>query len=81
VSAHDSPATAYDASCAALGDAAGPDCSGQVLVIYDALGIRPGRPARLVRNFLAEGRDVAAALAADVAAIRDGSFPGAGRCF
>ena len=35
-----------------IGIGAGPACSGQVLVLYDALGIQPGRPARFVRNFM-----------------------------
>ncbi len=35
-----------------IGIGAGPACSGQVLVMYDALGIQPGRAARFVRNFM-----------------------------
>jgi hypothetical protein len=35
-----------------IGIGAGPACSGQVLVIYDALGVTTGRPARFVRNFM-----------------------------
>jgi len=58
-----------------IGIGAGAQCSGQVLVLYDALGIQPGRPARFVRNFLA-GRDgVEAAIAAYAAAVKDRSFP------
>jgi len=64
-----------------IGIGAGPDCSGQVLVIYDALGIQPGRTARFVRNFLADGGSVEAALAAYVTAVRDGTFPAAEHCF
>jgi 3-methyl-2-oxobutanoate hydroxymethyltransferase len=64
-----------------IGIGAGPDCSGQVLVIYDALGIQPGRPARFVRNFMADGGSVEAALAAYVTAVRTGSFPAAEHCF
>jgi 3-methyl-2-oxobutanoate hydroxymethyltransferase len=64
-----------------IGIGAGPDCSGQVLVIYDALGIQTGRPARFVRNFLANGGGIDAALAAYVTAVRDGSFPGPEHCF
>ena len=47
--------------------APGPACSGQVLVIYDALGVQPGRPARFVRNFMPGHDSVEAALAAYVA--------------
>ena len=58
-----------------------PSCSGQVLVIYDALGIQPGRAARFVRNFMAGHDGIEAALAAYVAAVRDGSFPAPEHCF
>ena len=64
-----------------IGIGAGPACSGQVLVMYDALGIQPGRPARFVRNFLAGRDSVEAALAAYVAAVKDGTFPGPEHCF
>jgi 3-methyl-2-oxobutanoate hydroxymethyltransferase len=64
-----------------IGIGAGPHCSGQVLVMYDALGIQPGRPARFVRNFMAGQDSVEAALAAYVAAVKDGSFPGPEHCF
>ena len=64
-----------------IGIGAGPECAGQVLVIYDALGITPGKPARFVRNFMSGRDSVAAALVAFVAAVRDGSFPGPEHCF
>jgi 3-methyl-2-oxobutanoate hydroxymethyltransferase len=64
-----------------IGIGAGADCSGQVLVLYDALGIQPGRPARFVRNFLAGRDSVEAALAAYVAAVKDRSFPGPEHAF
>lgn len=64
-----------------IGIGAGPECSGQVLVIYDALGLSPGRPARFVRNFLTGRDSVEAALSAYVAAVKDGSFPAAEHCF
>ncbi len=64
-----------------IGIGAGPSCSGQVLVIYDALGITTGRPARFVRNFMTGHDSVEAALASYVAAVQDGSFPGPEHCF
>ena len=64
-----------------IGIGAGPSCSGQVLVIYDALGIQPGRTARCVRNFMTGHDSIEAALAAYVAAVRDGSFPAPEHCF
>ncbi len=70
-----------EAGVPTIGIGAGPDCSGQVLVIYDALGLQQGKAARFVRNFL-PGRDsVEAALAAYVAAVKDGSFPAPEHCF
>jgi len=64
-----------------IGIGAGPHCSGQVLVLYDALGIQPGRAARFVRNFLLGKDSVEAALAEYAAAVKDGSFPGPEHCF
>jgi len=64
-----------------IGIGAGPDCSGQVLVMYDALGIQPGKPARFVRNFMTGQDGIPGALAAYVAAVKDGSFPGPEHCF
>jgi 3-methyl-2-oxobutanoate hydroxymethyltransferase len=64
-----------------IGIGAGTHCSGQVLVLYDALGIQPGRPARFVRNFLAGNDSVEAALAAYAQAVKNGTFPGPEHCF
>lgn len=64
-----------------IGIGAGPDCSGQVLVVYDAIGIQPGRAARFVRNFMPGHDSVEAALAAYVRAVKDGSFPAPEHCF
>jgi 3-methyl-2-oxobutanoate hydroxymethyltransferase len=70
-----------EAGAPTIGIGAGPECAGQVLVIYDALGIQPGKPARFVRNFLPGQASIEAALAAYVAAVRDGSFPAPEHCF
>jgi 3-methyl-2-oxobutanoate hydroxymethyltransferase len=64
-----------------IGIGAGPACSGQVLVIYDALGVTAGRPARFVRNFMPGHESIEAALGAFVAAVKDGSFPAPEHCF
>jgi 3-methyl-2-oxobutanoate hydroxymethyltransferase len=64
-----------------IGIGAGPECSGQVLVIYDAIGVQPGKPAKFVRNFLAGRDSVQDALATYVAAVKDGSFPAPEHCF
>jgi 3-methyl-2-oxobutanoate hydroxymethyltransferase len=70
-----------EAGVPTIGIGAGPDCSGQVLVVYDAIGIQPGKPARFVRNFLLGRDSVEAALADYVAAVKDGSFPAPEHCF
>lgn len=58
-----------------IGIGAGPDCHGQVLVLYDMLGIYGGRVPRFARNFLEGAGSVEAAVAAYVRAVKDGSFP------
>ena len=62
-----------------IGIGAGPGCSGQVLVLYDMLGIYP-KPARFVRNFMTEGKTIEGAIEAYVTAVKDGSFPGPEHC-
>lgn len=64
-----------------IGIGAGPDCDGQVLVSYDALGVYPGRKARFVRDFMPGQGSVRAAILAYVAAVKDGSFPAPEHCF
>ena len=60
-----------------IGIGAGPGCDGQVLVLHDMLGITPGKPPRFVKNFMAEAPDIASAVRAYAAAVREGGFPGA----
>ncbi|MCS0660465.1 3-methyl-2-oxobutanoate hydroxymethyltransferase [Massilia terrae] len=64
-----------------IGIGAGPDCSGQVLVMHDMLGVFPGRKARFVRNFMEGQTSVEGAVRAYVAAVKDGSFPAQEHCF
>ncbi|HKK13441.1 MAG TPA: 3-methyl-2-oxobutanoate hydroxymethyltransferase [Gammaproteobacteria bacterium] len=60
-----------------IGIGAGSHCDGQVLVLYDMLGLTPGRRPRFSKDFLA-GRDgVAGAVQAYVAAVKSGEFPDA----
>jgi len=69
-----------------IGIGAGAGCSGQVLVLHDMLGLTggaSGKRPRFVRDFTrvpgsaadAPGLSVAQAVAAYVAAVKDGSFP------
>ena len=64
-----------------IGIGAGPDCSGQVLVMHDLLGVFPGRKARFVKNFMEGQSSIDAAIQAYVAAVKDRSFPAAEHCF
>ena len=58
-----------------IGIGAGPATDGQILVLYDILDITVGRKPRFVRNFMAGAGDCGHAVAAYVAAVRDGSYP------
>jgi len=58
-----------------IGIGAGPNCSGQVLVLHDMLDIYPGRKARFVRNFMAGATGVLDAIQGYVKAVKSGAFP------
>ena len=61
--------------CHTIGIGAGDGTAGQVLVMHDMLGINLGKNPKFVRNFMAEAESVLAAMAAYVAAVKNGSFP------
>jgi 3-methyl-2-oxobutanoate hydroxymethyltransferase len=63
--------------CATVGIGAGAQCHGQVLVLHDMLDVYPGRKPRFVRNFMAEGGSIGAAVGRYVRAVKDRSFPAA----
>lgn len=58
-----------------IGIGAGPECSGQVLVTHDMLGLGPEKPARFVRNFMDKAASVSDAVRAYVHAVKNGQFP------
>ncbi|MBL8394469.1 MAG: 3-methyl-2-oxobutanoate hydroxymethyltransferase [Candidatus Accumulibacter sp.] len=64
-----------------IGIGASRQCSGQVLVLHDMLDISAGRKARFVRNFMLGQPSIAAAIAAYVVAVKNGSFPAAEHCY
>ncbi len=64
-----------------IGIGAGPDCAGQVLVLYDLLGIYPGKPPKFARNFLTGADGIQAAVEQYVKAVKSGEFPAAEHCF
>ncbi|MDP2265907.1 MAG: 3-methyl-2-oxobutanoate hydroxymethyltransferase [Thiobacillus sp.] len=63
-----------------IGIGAGAACSGQVLVLYDMLGIYPHAP-KFSKNFLAGTDSIEAAARAYVAAVKNGHFPTADHAF
>jgi len=64
-----------------IGIGAGPDCSGQVLVMHDMLGVFPGHKARFVKNFMEGCGSVEEAVRAYVNAVKSKQFPAAEHCF
>ncbi len=64
-----------------IGIGAGVDCDGQVLVIYDMLGITPGKRPRFSKDFLAGSGSVFEAIRAYVKAVRSGEFPASEHSF
>jgi len=75
-----------DTSIITIGIGAGPDCSGQVLVIHDMLGIYgAGNPdhkmPRFVRNFMQDADSIEQAIRNYVQAVKDGTFPAAEHSF
>ncbi len=58
-----------------IGIGAGKDCDGQVLVLYDMLGITPGKRPRFTHDFLADTGAIPAAIAKYVADVKSGDFP------
>ncbi len=59
-----------------IGIGAGADTDGQVLVVYDMLGITPGKRPKFSKDFLREHGSVVAAMAAYADDVRAGRFPG-----
>jgi 3-methyl-2-oxobutanoate hydroxymethyltransferase len=64
-----------------IGIGAGPFVDGQILVLYDMLGITQGRTPRFVRNFMTGLDSPLAAVEAYVKAVKDRSYPAKEHCF
>ncbi|HOX67677.1 MAG TPA: 3-methyl-2-oxobutanoate hydroxymethyltransferase [Burkholderiaceae bacterium] len=58
-----------------IGIGAGVDCSGQVLVLHDMLGVTQGRLPRFVRDFMKGAPSIEAAVATFVADVKARRFP------
>jgi 3-methyl-2-oxobutanoate hydroxymethyltransferase len=59
-----------------IGIGAGIDCSGQVLVLHDMLGIYHGKRPRFVKDFMQGQPSIFAGVEAYVHAVKDSTFPG-----
>jgi 3-methyl-2-oxobutanoate hydroxymethyltransferase len=64
-----------------IGIGAGVDCDGQVLVIYDLLGMNPGFQPKFVKRYVDLATIIGEAAAAYRADVRAASFPGAEHSF
>jgi 3-methyl-2-oxobutanoate hydroxymethyltransferase len=68
--------TAASKTMATIGIGAGKDCDGQVLVLHDMLGVF-GKSPKFSKNFMTGAASIEDAVRAYVAAVKNGSFPGA----
>jgi len=64
-----------------IGIGAGVDCSGQVLVLHDMLGIYPGKTPKFAKNFMSGVPSIQLAVEAYVHAVKGGEFPAAEHTF
>lgn len=59
-----------------IGIGAGPNCDGQVLILYDLLGLDTGKNLTFVKNFMVDaGGSAGEALSQYVKAVKQGDFP------
>lgn len=58
-----------------IGIGAGVDCSGQVLVLHDMLGLSQGKKPRFVKDFMQNAKSIPEAVANYVTAVKTGQFP------
>ncbi len=66
---------------ATIGIGAGPDCSGQVLVLHDMLGVYPGKKPRFTKDFMPGAASIADAVERYVRDVKAGSFPAPENCY
>lgn len=64
-----------------IGIGAGVDVDGQVLVVYDMLGVYPGKKARFVKNFVHGVTSIQGAVEAYVREVKAKTFPAAEHSF
>ena len=64
-----------------IGIGAGPDVDGQILVLYDILGITQGRLPRFVENYMDEAESNFDACVRFIRAVKDREYPAPKHCF
>jgi len=64
-----------------IGIGAGPECDGQVLVIYDLLGLSPDFNPKFLKKYANLGMDVMRACKAFSSEVKEGAFPAAENCY
>lgn len=64
-----------------IGIGAGPDVDGQILVLYDAIGVTQGKLPRFVRDFSIGADSTLGAIASYVRAVKTGEYPAPEHCF
>jgi 3-methyl-2-oxobutanoate hydroxymethyltransferase len=71
-----SRAVTADLAIPTIGIGAGPECDGQVLVVYDALGLNERFAPRFLKRFADLAAQVRAGVGAYVEEVRGGTYPG-----
>lgn len=64
-----------------IGIGAGVECDGQVLVLYDMLGISVGKRPGFSQNFMQTSADIAAAIRQFHLAVKQAEFPASEHCY
>lgn len=64
-----------------IGIGAGPDCDGQILVLYDILGISKGKRPKFSKDYMQGNQGIEAAVKAYVQDVRQCVFPAPEHCF
>lgn len=64
-----------------IGIGAGPHVDGQILVLYDVLGITRGRMPRFVKNFMSDADSIGESLQHYVQAVKERTYPEPEHCF
>ena len=69
------------ASIPVIGIGAGNACDGQILVLYDILGISAGKIPKFSKNYMQQANDIASAVRLYVNEVKNGQFPSAEHSF